>query len=82
MVIVDVAVMSLGRKYNFALEEEIPISVLITEICEVICQKENCLLGRPENIITLSLVESGSVMSPELTLSEYGVKNGSTLILT
>lgn len=81
MVIVDVEVVSLGRKYNFSLEEEAPISVLIAELCEIICQKENCIMGDEESRMILSSVETGSVMDPSLTLSEYGIRNGSSLIL-
>lgn len=82
MIIVDVEVQSIGRKYNFTLEEQVPISMLISEIREVICQKENCFLGRPENELTLSSLENGVMMSPDLSLSEYGVMNGHTLLLT
>lgn len=81
MLMVDIDVLSIGRKYNFTLEEQVPVSVIISEICEVICQKENCSLGNPENTLTLSSLENGVMMSPELTLSEYGVRNGHTLIL-
>lgn len=81
MVMVDVSVLSIGRKYNFKLEEQESISVIISEICEVVCNKENCEMGNPENIFTLSLLEDGVLMSPELTLSEYGVRNGCTLLL-
>ena len=44
MVIIDVVVPSIGRKYNFSLDEEISVALLTEEIAEAICQKENCIL--------------------------------------
>ena len=46
MIMVDVTVPSIGRQYNFSLEEQASISMLIAEITEVICQKECCQIGR------------------------------------
>jgi uncharacterized ubiquitin-like protein YukD len=81
VVIVDVEVVSLGRRYNFSLEEEASISVLIDELCEVTCQRENCVMEGEEGKIVLASMESGTIMDPDLTLSEYGIRNGSRLIL-
>ena len=44
MIIVDVIVPSIGRKYNFSLDEETSVALLTEEIAEAICQKENCIL--------------------------------------
>ncbi|URW86931.1 hypothetical protein M5E86_05060 [Blautia wexlerae] len=51
MIIVDVIVPSIGRKYNFSLDEEMSVALLTEEIAEAICQKENCILdGEKEKI--------------------------------
>ena len=44
MIMADVYVPSIGRQYDFSLDEQAQISHLIQEIAEVICQKENCNL--------------------------------------
>ena len=43
MIMADVYVPSIGRQYDFSLDEQAQISQLIPEIAEVICQKENCI---------------------------------------
>ena len=79
MIMVDVTVPSVGRRYDFNLEEQAQISVLIAEISEIICQKENCVLeGENEGLV---LCSEGQILSPEATLSQYGIANGSRLIL-
>ena len=42
MIMADVYVPSIGRQYDFSLDEQAVIAQLIPEIAEVICQKENC----------------------------------------
>ena len=81
MIMVDIYVPSVGRQYNFSLEEQTSISVLTAEISEMICQKEGCyLIGEPEQL-TLSCVEKELILSPDASLSQYGIKNGNRLIL-
>ena len=81
MVMVDVTVPAIGRKYNFNLEERARISMLISEIVEVICQKENCFLEGNADQLTLCCQEQQKLLNPEKTLSEYGIQNGSRLLL-
>ena len=55
MIIVDVIVPSIGRKYNFSLDEETSVALLTEEIAEAICQKENCILdGEKEKLNPVS----------------------------
>lgn len=81
MIMVDVTVPSIGRRYDFNLEEQAQISVLIAEISEIICQKENCVLGGENEELVLCSAEQSMILSPEATLSQYGIANGSHLIL-
>lgn len=81
MIMVDVSVPSIGRQYNFSLEEQAPISMVIAEISEVICQKENCTLQGEMGELKLCCVESEQILSQNATLKQYGVKDGNRLIL-
>ncbi len=81
MIVVDIRVPSIGRTYNFSLDEQTSLSVLIPEISEVICQKENCSLENNGNQLTLSSPDTQMLMDPKASLSSYGIKNGSTLVL-
>ncbi len=42
MILVDLEAASMGRTYNFQLDEQVKIATLMEEITEMICQKEHC----------------------------------------
>ena len=81
MVIVDVVVPSIGRKYNFSLDEEISVALLTEEIAEAICQKENCILDGEKEKLNLCSLELDNVLPPDSTLEQNGITNGSQLML-
>lgn len=81
MIMVDVMVPSIGRQYNFSLEEQAPVSMLIAEIAEVICQKESCRLEGSAEALTLWSQEHKVMLSGEASLSQYGIVNGNRLML-
>lgn len=81
MIMVDVMVPSIGRQYNFNLEEQAPVSMLIAEIAEVICQKESCHLEGRVEALTLWSQEQKVMLSGEASLSQYGIVNGNRLML-
>lgn len=81
MIIVDVYVPSLDRTYNFNLDEDAKINVLIEEISELICKKEHSTLdGRKERFI-MGAFNRGICFHPDYALREYSIKNGDKLIL-
>lgn len=81
MVIVDVVVPSIGRKYNFSLDEAISVTLLTEEIAEAICQKENCILDGEKEKLNLCSLELEKVLPPDSTLEQNGITNGSQLML-
>ena len=81
MIMVDGTVPSVGRQYNFSLEEQTPISLLIAEISEVICQKEGCRLDGDSQNLHMCSRDRQCILSGGATLSQYGIENGAQLIL-
>ena len=81
MIMVDVLIPSVGRKYNFNLEEEAKIAELIAEITEVICQRENCTLEGKADGLHLCSIEQAKILSAEASLRQYGITYGSQLLL-
>lgn len=81
MIMVDVTVPSIGRQYNFSLEEQAPISMLVAEITEVICQKECCQLAGSAEKLNLCSLEQKKILSPKASLGQYGITNGNRLML-
>ena len=81
MIKVDVYVPSLDRMYNFNLDEESRISVLIEEISELICQKEHSVLDGEKDRFIMGSVDKELNFNPKYSLREYSIKNGEKLIL-
>ena len=81
MVLVDIVVPALARKYHFNLDENIRLDALITEIAGVIEQKEQCsLLGGKEDLL-LCTVDSQKALFLNKSLSEQEIRNADTLML-
>lgn len=81
MILVDLEVPSMGRIYNFKLDEQVIIAVLLEEIVEMIRQKERCELVGDMERICLCCVDDKRILSREGTLEQYGVINGKRLML-
>lgn len=81
MINVDVYVPAMDRVYNFNLDEESRVSVLVEEISELICQKEHSSLDGEKERFIMGSVDKEVNFNPGFSLREYSVKNGEKLIL-
>ena len=81
MIQVDIEVPSLGRTYNFRLEEQTPVRELLEEITGLICQRENCVLGGDAGDLCLAIRDSREILDPSACLSQYAAADGSILLL-
>jgi len=81
MVLVEVFVPSLGRRYDFSLDEGTSVRVLIQEMLEVVGQKEHCEFFDLADKIALYSTRAKTRMDPEATLLQNGVRNGDALLL-
>ena len=74
MIIVEVFVPAIDNIYEFRLNEDVAVNVVIEEIISVICQKE-----RADFLRVLSGKQQ--VLSSNLSLYENGVQSGDRLIM-
>ena len=81
MIVVDVYVPALDRVYNFNLDEDSRISVLIEEISDLICRKERSSLDGEKDKFIMGSLDARINFNPDCSLREYSVKNGDKLIL-
>lgn len=81
MIIVDVYVPALDRVYNFNLDEDSRISVLVEEISELICRKERSELDGEKERFIMGSIDKKINLNPHHSLREYSIKNGEKLIL-
>ncbi|MBO5030826.1 MAG: glutamyl-tRNA amidotransferase [Lachnospiraceae bacterium] len=81
MILVDVFVPAADNVYDFRLDEDVKIGLLIEEIGEMICQKEHCRMeGRMDKLLLCSM-DNRNILSRDTTLAESGIKTGGKLML-
>lgn len=81
MILVDVFVPSLNNNYEFQLDENVRIELVIEEITEMICQKEHCSITGNKNELFLCRCQGESVLSRNSTLAQNQITDGGRLIL-
>ena len=81
MILVDIYVPSVDKTYDFQLNEQIPVSMVIEEIGEMIGQKEHATLKGNASDLTLCSYVSRTVLNREKTLEQEGIVTGNRLLL-
>lgn len=81
MILVDVYVPSMDRVYNFNLDEDSSIQVIIDEISDLICKKEHSTLEGEQERFVMGSIDQCINFLPTCSLREYQIHNGDRLIL-
>ena len=81
MVMVDIYFTVVDLVYNFRLDEHSSIDALLQEVSEMMCKKYKSVFDKKEEDYMLCSLEGGGILEKNSTLSEYGIKNGSRLII-
>lgn len=81
MIMVEVQIPALGRRYDFELEETVQVKILLDEMIEVICQKEQLDHVPDKEGLGLYRQEGGVRLNGDGTLQQNGVCGGQRLIL-
>lgn len=81
MIVVEIIVPSVGGSYEFKLNEDVAVSLIIDEICSVICEREQ--YATSANMVDMMLfnVDTGIQLAKSLSLYENNIDNGSRLML-
>lgn len=81
MILVDVYVPSVGSTYDFQMDEDVKVGLLIEEIGEMVCRREHCRLdGKMEKLLLCSM-DNREIIPKHTTLAEYGINTGARLML-
>ncbi len=81
MIMVDVDVPSIGRQYNFRVDETAPVEDLIEDLKELIRAKENADVDPEHDTFDLISYDRKIVLQKDATLSAYDFRNGSRFML-
>ena len=81
MILVDVTVPSVEKTYDFNLDENAQIALVIEEISVMISQKEHCAITGNKDELLLCKYDGQVVLDRNSTLRESGLVNGGRLLL-
>lgn len=81
MIIVDIDVPAIGKKYDFQIDENVALCEVKEEIVEMICRKEQCMLIGDENQLVLWNAQNGQMLRENRTAWEIGLVTGSKILL-
>lgn len=81
MIMVDIYVPGVNQTYDFSVDENARIALLLEELVGMICQKEQCSLQGSSKELLLVSPGRRSILSSELTLAHYGIVQGDRLML-
>ncbi|MDC7292484.1 MULTISPECIES: hypothetical protein [unclassified Butyrivibrio] len=81
MIVVDVFVPALDKVYNFSLNENVKIDAVITEITDMIEQKEKMVFVGDQSKLRLYNKETYQKLPVKNSLSECSIRSGKYLIL-
>lgn len=81
MVLVDIYVPAVDKTYDFRLEENAPVRVIVDEIVEMIGQKEHTQVAGDVAKLLLCDRAHEVVLPREATLRACRISNGSSLLL-
>lgn len=81
MILVDVVVPSVEKTYDFRLDENAQIFLVVEEITEMIGRCEHCdMIGNKEEVL-LCRFDGQIVLNKLSTLRDSGIKDGGRLML-
>jgi len=80
MILIDIEVKAFDKVYDFNVDENSLISVVIEEIGEMITQQEQCDPVTNYSGIQL-FTPDGKLLKHSKTLGMYGIKDGHTLVM-
>ena len=81
MILVEIVVPSTDGTYEFKLNEDVPVGILLEEICSVVSEKEQCSLSSEKGSMILFNYLKKTELSPNMTLYENGITTGDKLVL-
>lgn len=81
MIVVEIIVPSVGGSYEFKLNEDVSVSLIIDEMCSVICEREQYAMFADTSDMMLFNADTGVQLAKSLSLYENNIDNGSKLML-
>ena len=81
MILIDVYVTALSKAYDFGLDDEVQISMVIDEMIEMICQSEQFSIEEGNRQFVLCDRKNKKILPFQSTLRACGIQTGQQLIL-
>ncbi|GAA0793291.1 hypothetical protein GCM10008910_08010 [Faecalicatena orotica] len=81
MIIIEIEVPMMGKLYDFQIDENVPLSEVMDEAAEMICQKEQCPVQGDIRRMLMWNAQNRVQLAKERTAAENGLWTGSRILL-
>ncbi|MDR2889438.1 MAG: EsaB/YukD family protein [Lachnospiraceae bacterium] len=81
MIMIDIAVPSLGKSFDFCLDDEKRVDSLLSELIQLITDQEDSILRGEVKELWLCEMEGGLILNRDRSLAEQGIASGAELLL-
>lgn len=81
MILVDIVVPSVEKTYDFKLDENAQIALVLEEVIEMIGRCEHCKMRGNKEEVLLCRFDAQVVLDKSSTLRDCGIRDGSRLML-
>ena len=79
--VVEIEIPVLMKNYDFEIDEKVPLGTVVAEVVDVLCRKEQCKVAGNPASVTIWLKNTGERLRLNRTAAEYGIGNGSALLI-
>lgn len=81
MIIVEISIASMNTKYDFEIDEDTKLRLIMEEINDILSRKTRSPIGKTSGNFILCDINRSRVLDPNLTVEQNGLRSGSQLIL-
>ena len=81
MILIELEIVSLNKKRDIRMDENIPAAQFIEELADIVYRSEQCELSGDVKEFILWNSSTGTFLRNDLTLKENGIRGGEKLLL-
>ena len=81
MILVDIDVPVMGKRYDFQIDENMQLGMVARQIRDMICLQEQCAFTGKDEDLMLCGPSGRRILPPERTAGDCGITTGMSLVL-
>lgn len=81
VIMLEISIPAIDKEYDFKIDEDASVKLIIEEIAEMVCRREQNNLIGDESEFLLCNINTNTIFDKNKSLRDYGIGNGEKLIM-